>query len=133
MKSLSNLKFFHENTVFKRLGLGIFASIGLLLIAFPASAHHAMGGKVPADFFQGFMSGIAHPLIGFDHFAFIFSVGLLAAIQRRGIFIPIAFVLSSMLGAGAHLATLNLLDLSENSQPNHSKPLQLFMEILRSA
>jgi len=25
------------------------------------------------------------------------------------------------------------LDLSENSQPNHSKPLQLFMEILRSA
>jgi zinc/manganese transport system permease protein len=26
-----------------------------------------------------------------------------------------------------------LLDLSENSQPNHSKPLQLFMEILRSA
>jgi hypothetical protein len=26
-----------------------------------------------------------------------------------------------------------LLDLSENSQPNHSKPLQLFLEILPSA
>ncbi|MEB3188761.1 MAG: HupE/UreJ family protein [Snowella sp.] len=105
---MNNLRFSPGTTVFKPLGLGIFASLGFMLMALPASAHHMMGGKVPADFFQGFMSGIAHPLIGFDHFAFIFAVGLLAAIQQRGILIPIAFVLASMLGAGAHLATLNL-------------------------
>jgi hypothetical protein len=29
--------------------------------------------------------------------------------------------------------TVKILDLSENSQPNHSKPLQLFLEILPSA
>jgi urease accessory protein len=104
MKSLNNLKIFREKTALKRLGLGTFVSIGLLLIAFPASAHHGMDGKVPADFFQGFMSGIAHPLIGFDHFAFIVSVGLLAATQQKGIFIPISFVLAAMLGAGIHLA-----------------------------
>ena len=104
MKILNNLRFVREKTAFKRLGIGIFASIGLLLIAFPASAHHGMDGTVPTDFFQGFMSGIAHPLIGIDHFAFVVSVGLLAATQQKGIFIPISFVLAAMLGAGIHLA-----------------------------
>ena len=104
MKSLNNLKIFREKTALKPLVIGLFLSIGLLLVAFPASAHHGMDGKVPADFFQGFMSGIAHPLIGFDHFAFIVSVGLLAATQQKGIFIPISFVLAAMLGAGIHLA-----------------------------
>ncbi|MFM7438836.1 MAG: HupE/UreJ family protein [Snowella sp.] len=104
---MNNLKFFPEKTAFKVLGLGIFVSIGLLLIAFPASAHHGMEGKVPTDFFQGFMSGIAHPLIGIDHFAFILSVGLLAATQQKGVFIPISFVLAAMLGAGIHLAGFN--------------------------
>jgi len=107
MKSLDNLKFSPEKTAFKRLAMGLFLSIGLLLVAFPASAHHGMDGEVPADFFQGFMSGIAHPLIGFDHFAFIVSVGLLAAMERKGIFIPISFVLAAMLGTGIHLAGFN--------------------------
>jgi urease accessory protein len=104
MKSLNNLKSFSEKTALKRLGLGIFVSIGLLLVAFPASAHHGTGAEIPTDFFQGFMSGIAHPLIGIDHFAFILSVGLLAATQQKGIFIPISFVLAAMLGAGIHVA-----------------------------
>ena len=104
MKSLNNLKSFSEKTALKRLGLRIFVSIGLLLVAFPASAHHGMGEELPTNFFQGFMSGIAHPLIGIDHFAFILSAGLLAATQQKGIFIPISFVLAAMLGAGIHVA-----------------------------
>ena len=107
MKSLNNLKSFSEKTALKRLGLRIFVSIGLLLVAFPASAHHGMGEELPTNFFQGFMSGIAHPLIGIDHFAFILSAGLLAATQQKGIFIPISFVLAAMLGAGIHLAGFN--------------------------
>ena len=107
MKSLNNLKSFSQKTALKRLGLGIFVSIGLLLVAFPASAHHGMGSELPTNFFQGFMSGIAHPLIGIDHFAFILSVGLLAATQQKGIFIPISFVLAAMLGAGIHVAGFN--------------------------
>lgn len=80
----------------------------LLMTATPASAHHAMGGKMPSNFFEGFISGVAHPLIGLDHFAFIVAVGLLAAIKRQGILIPISFVLAAMLGTGAHLASINL-------------------------
>lgn len=80
----------------------------LLLTATPAFAHHAMDGKLPSNFFQGFLSGVAHPLIGPDHFAFIVAVGLVAAIERQGFLIPIAFVLSAMLGTGAHLAKLSV-------------------------
>ena len=104
MKILNNLKISREKIAFKRLVIGLSLSIGLLLVAFPASAHHGMGSELPTDFFQGFISGIAHPLIGIDHFAFILSVGLLAATQQKGIFIPISFVLAAMLGAGIHVA-----------------------------
>ncbi|HEY9638594.1 MAG TPA: HupE/UreJ family protein [Coleofasciculaceae cyanobacterium] len=82
--------------------------ISLLLFASPAMAHHAMGGKMPSNFFEGFLSGLAHPLIGLDHFAFIVSIGLLAAIKRQGIWIPVAFIVSAMLGTGLHLMGLNL-------------------------
>jgi urease accessory protein len=82
----------------------------------PVMAHHAMGSKMPSNFFEGFMSGLAHPIIGFDHLTFIISVGLLSAMIQgigyakasQGIFIPIAFILSAMLGAGLHLTQLNL-------------------------
>ena len=107
MKILNSLKIFGEKIALKRLVIGLSLSIGLLLVAFPASAHHGMGEELPTDFFQGFISGIAHPLIGIDHFAFVVSVGLLAATQQKGIFIPISFVLAAMLGTGIHLAGFN--------------------------
>lgn len=88
--------------------LAVVTGVSLLLFAYPAMAHHAMGGKMPSNFFEGFTTGMAHPLIGPDHFAFIVSVGLLAAIKRQGILIPLAFVLSAMLGTGIHLVGLNL-------------------------
>jgi len=46
-------------------------------------------GKLPANFFAGFMSGLGHPIIGFDHFAFI-VVGCFAA-QTAGYFVTIAY------------------------------------------
>lgn len=80
----------------------------LLLSASPAMAHHAMGNKMPSNFFEGFLSGLAHPLIGPDHFAFIVAVGLLAAVKRQGILIPSAFILSAMLGTGLHMLGFSL-------------------------
>lgn len=81
---------------------------GLLLSGSPAFAHHAMGGRIPATFFEGFMSGLAHPIIGLDHFAFIVAVGLLAVVKRSGILMPIAFILAAMGGTGLHLAGIAL-------------------------
>lgn len=92
--------------------LAVLTTTGLtatsLLFSTPALAHHAMGSELPTTFLEGFVSGLAHPIIGLDHFAFVVSVGLLAAMSRQGIKIPISFVLAAMLGTGLHLAQIAL-------------------------
>ncbi len=80
----------------------------LLLMAQPATAHHAFDEQTPANFFQGFLSGLAHPIIGIDHFAFILSMGLIAASLVSGIWIIIGFLVAAMLGTGIHLMSWNL-------------------------
>lgn len=89
-------------------GLLVASMLVLLSVATPALAHHAMSSKMPSNFFEGFISGMAHPVIGPDHFAFIVAVGLLAVTKRQGILIPVAFVLAAMLGAGLHLTRINI-------------------------
>lgn len=74
----------------------------------PALAHHATGGKIPSNFFEGFLAGLAHPLIGLDHFAFVVAVGLLAAGQVRGALLPAGFVIAAMAGTGIHLLRVDL-------------------------
>lgn len=88
--------------------LSVLTGASLLLGASPAMAHHAMGGRTPSNFAEGFLAGLAHPLIGPDHFAFIVAIGLLAAIKRQGMLIPISFILSAMLGSGLHLIGFGL-------------------------
>jgi urease accessory protein len=82
--------------------------IGLLSAGGKAIAHHALDGKIPSNFFEGFVSGLAHPIIGLDHFAFIVAIGLLAVGLSRGALIPAGFVLTALLGTGIHLLGLDL-------------------------
>jgi urease accessory protein len=88
--------------------LAIIFFVGFLFNALPAMAHHAMDGGMPTNFGEGFLSGLAHPIIGLDHFAFIVSIGLLAVLKRQGILIPAAFVVAAMAGTGIHLTQLNI-------------------------
>lgn len=88
--------------------IAFLAAISLLLIANPALAHHPFEGKTPSNFFEGFLSGIGHPIIGLDHLAFVIAIGLLAAIKPKAILIPAAFVLATLAGTGIHLLSLNL-------------------------
>jgi urease accessory protein len=92
----------------KKIGLPLVGSTALLLAATPVLAHHAMGNRLPATFAEGFLSGLAHPVIGLDHLAFVITVGLLAATKQRGILIPIAFIFTAMLGTGLHLTSVQL-------------------------
>lgn len=80
----------------------------LLLVSTPASAHHAMGGETPDTFFAGFMSGLAHPIIGLDHLAFVVGVGFLASFFAWGMTLPLSFVLTSILGTVIHLMGVDL-------------------------
>jgi urease accessory protein len=79
-----------------------------MLFAIPASAHHAIGGATPSNGWEGFLSGLAHPVLGLDHFAFVVAAGLIAALHRRGALIPVAFAAASLVGASVHRLALDL-------------------------
>ena len=82
--------------------------IGFFFAPQPALAHHATGGKIPSNFFEGFLSGLAHPIIGLDHLAFVVAIGLLAVGQVRGALLPAGFVIAAMAGTGIHLLKFDL-------------------------
>lgn len=107
-KLQQSAQFFQHHPRFKWTGAVLLVAIAFLLTADPASAHHAMGGKIPANFFEGFLSGLAHPIIGLDHFAFVVAIALLAALYPKGFFIPVAFAAAAMAGTGIHLLSLDL-------------------------
>ena len=73
-----------------------------------AQAHHAMGGKLPASFMDGFLSGLAHPILGPDHMAFVVGIGLLAAIGGFGVMLPALFVAAMVGGLALHFAGANV-------------------------
>lgn len=85
--------------------LGSLMGLGM---AMPAFAHHPFGGQTPHNFLEGFLSGLGHPVIGLDHFAFVVASGLIAVSIKGGIFIPISFAIAAMVGTGIHLASVEL-------------------------
>jgi urease accessory protein len=99
------------NSMARRQWLQVFSIVAVLLviIAPNALAHHPMGGQTPDNFLQGFLSGLGHPIIGFDHFAFVVASGLLAVGLAQGLLIPIAFVIATLIGTGIHLQSINLI------------------------
>ena len=81
-------------------------SIGIVaasLVAGPALAHHPMGGRTPSTALEGLLSGLAHPVIGPDHLAFVIGVGILSAFVRRGWILPVAFLFFGAIGTAIHL------------------------------
>lgn len=91
-----------------RLLLGLSVLIGMLSLAAPAFAHHPLDGRLPANFLEGLMSGVGHPVIGLDHLAFVIAAGLIAATRPKGVLIPVSFVLASLAGTGIHLMSFDL-------------------------
>ena len=57
----------------------ILLTAGAILAATPALAHHPLGGLPMETFSQGVMSGVGHPVLGFDHLFFVALMGLAAA------------------------------------------------------
>ena len=81
-------------------------ALGLLaLLPFPAAAH-----EMPQTLWQGFASGIGHPVIGLDHLAFLLASGVLAeTLPRSDAFRAMAgFLAASMAGVALQLAGIGL-------------------------
>ncbi len=81
-----------------------------ILLPGAASAHHAMGGATPTTWWQGLVSGLAHPVIGPDHLAFLLAAGLVAAMLpgSRGLAAITAFVAAGVAGAMLHIGGIGL-------------------------
>lgn len=100
--------FIRHRAIAKAIIAIAFGTISLATIQ-PALAHHPFGGETPNNLLTGFLSGLGHPIIGLDHFAFVVAIGLLAALKNKlGIFIPIAFTLATAIGTIIHLQSIDL-------------------------
>ena len=76
----------------------ILTSTMLLASISSAFAHHPLGGVVPDSAINGFLSGVGHPVIGFDHLAFVIAIGVLAALQSHRLLMPAGFIGGTILG-----------------------------------
>lgn len=76
------------------------------LAATPALAHHPLAGAPMETFTHGLLSGVGHPLLGFDHLFFIVAVGIAAALTGRLLTAPLGY-LAGMLG-GCALVLMNV-------------------------
>ncbi len=74
----------------------------------PAFAHHVMGGRMPANFAEGLLSGLGHPILGLDHLAAVVAIGCLAASQRRGAMLAVGFVVAMIAGTAVHVGEANI-------------------------
>lgn len=91
-------------------GAAAITAVSLLASSSTAFAHHAMDGQTPQTFGQGLLSGLAHPVIGLDHLAFLVVAALLACtLKGRARFLaPLAFVGATVAGTVLHLGAANI-------------------------
>jgi len=87
-----------------------FALSLMALLPLPAAAHHPMDGAMPQTLWQGFASGIGHPVIGLDHLAFLLAAGVLAAAlpRNQALRAIAAFLAAGMVGLTLHMAGIGL-------------------------
>lgn len=72
-----------QASALKPAALGL--ALALPLLAAPAQAHHLMEiTGLSATPLNGLLSGLAHPVIGPDHLAFLLALSLLGLRHRRG-------------------------------------------------
>lgn len=89
--------------------------IGLSAVALsasPALAHHPLGGMPMETFTHGVLSGIGHPLLGFDHLFFVIAVGIAALYTGRAKLAPAAYI-AAMVGGVLLMASGTGLPLKE--------------------
>ncbi len=87
----------------QRRELGLAIVLCFFAAVSPSNAHHAMGGTTPFTFEQGLISGLTHPVIGFDHLAFILGVGAASAFLGARFLLPLVFVGATLVGCALQL------------------------------
>ncbi len=78
----------------------LITAAGLSLAASPALAHHPLGGLPMETFAHGLMSGVGHPVLGFDHLFFVIAMGIAAIFTGRKLMTPAAYIGAMLVGCG---------------------------------
>lgn len=73
-----------------------------------ARAHHAMDGALPSNVFEGLVSGLAHPVIGLDHFVFVLALGAVCFYFGRRVLNIGVFLLAALAGTILHIYQVTL-------------------------
>ena len=84
------------------------ASALLACLPLPALAHHVMDGQTPVTWWQGLLSGLAHPLFGIDHLLFLVALGLLCLSVRGAWRLAMSFMIGVSIGVLIHVYGLSL-------------------------
>ncbi|MEM7496612.1 MAG: HupE/UreJ family protein [Pseudomonadota bacterium] len=79
-----------------------------LLAAPSAMAHHPLAGQAMTTFEHGMLSGIGHPLLGFDHLFFVALMGVAAVIAGSRFLLPVAYLAAMVLGTVLTIAAVAL-------------------------
>ena len=74
-------------------------AIGLIITPFSvAMAHHPLAGRPMQTFIDGLLSGVGHPILGFDHLFFVLAVGVAALWTSSRALVPLYYVVSMLVG-----------------------------------
>ena len=76
----------------------LLAAVVFTMSAVPALAHHPLGGLPMETLADGLLSGLGHPLLGFDHLFFVIAVGIAALYTGRTKLATAAYIGAMMLG-----------------------------------
>jgi urease accessory protein len=79
----------------------ILSLVTALGIASPALAHHPLGGLPMTRFSEGVLSGIGHPILGFDHLFFVLLAGVVSAQANLGLRGPLTYLVAMTTGCAA--------------------------------
>ncbi len=101
--SIAFYTFIHSTFIHKGFPMKkILFSVISLLICTPAYAHHPLAGMSMETFFHGLLSGVGHPLLGFDHLFFIALVGVASVLIRKRLkarlLAPAAYLCAMLVG-----------------------------------
>ena len=86
----------------------IAAGTAWFLVPTMAAAHHAMDGQLPDSLVAGLLSGLGHPVIGWDHLAFVLGIGVLSALAGLGAGPVAVFVAGTVAGCLFHVGGVDL-------------------------
>ena len=91
-------------TVARTPGLRLLVAALGMIVSVPAMAHHPLDGQAMLTFWHGFLSGVAHPVLGMDHLVFILTIGVSAVFARNKVKVAACVVLGVFAGVALTMA-----------------------------